>query len=938
MLLAAALALSIPLHFEPNQGQAPASTRFVAAAPAYTLFLSDTGIAMQFHRSGAVTMNLPRTRVEALDPLPGRTNYYLGAGRSTWRTDVPNYARARYRSVFPGVDLAIYGKSQQIEYDWIVAPGADPAAIRFSFSGASHIRIDTNGDLVIDTPAGEVRHRRPNIYQSVDGRTHPVDGAFALLRGQVRFRIGAYDKRLPLVIDPKLIFAAGFGGSGIPWDFPMAHYTLSDTGTGIAVDKNGNIIIAGTTFSANFPQVNSKASGPTVTCTVNCVYRSVFVSKLSADGSTLLYSTYIAAPTGQTPVPYDGSPLPGGIAFNPANGNVYITGGTDGENFPLSGTATTVGGLDAFVVELDSNGALVNSALIGGSGDDAGTSIVFGPDGGLYLAGTTQSPNFPTTAGAYQTVPSASGQNIFLAKLDPSKLTAIYSTYLGPGDSPIVAPDSVGNAWVAASTTYASWTTSLGAAQSQCAGSPCADVILLRMNPAASQLAYATYFGGSATETLGGLTIDASGSPYISGTTMSTDLPTTTGAFQTTWNYTQYQSYSAAFVAKFTLTAKLVYATYIAGSSYDQGHGIAVDSAGNAYVAGQTTSPDFPLANPLQASPYYYVCGAYTVSGQTPIGETFCSSGGFLSALNANGTELLWSTYLSGAAWANTLDASGNVYITGVDLDITTPAIAPSKTASVGVIKIAPQGAGLQFSANSIVNAASYHPGLPSPGGLASLFVTGLNVTGTQVASGNPLPTELAGVQILVQGVPAPILAVADIPDGGYQQINFQVPFEIDINKVNLVEVRYQGYSTFSIPQTVAPGIFILSDGTPAVQHAADYSLVTPSNPIKPGEAVIVYLTGLGQVVTPVASGVPSTGPDQISAVGTGGAPEDAQLGSILYMGLAPGFVGLYQMNIQVASNLPPGPFDFYVFFPQSFGPQAPLNFAQSNTVTLPIQ
>jgi uncharacterized protein (TIGR03437 family) len=503
-----------------------------------------------------------------------------------------------------------------------------------------------------------------------------------------------------------------------------------------------------------------------------------------------------------------------------------------------------------------------------------------------------------------------------------------------------VAPDSVGNAWVAASTTWSSWPTSLGAAQSQCAGSPCADAILLRMNPAGSQLAYATYFGGSATETVGSLAIDASGNAYIAGTTQSTDLPTTVGAFQPKWNYTQYQSNSAAFVAKFSSTAKLVYATYLAGSFYDEALGIAVDTGGNAYVGGGSYSADFPTANPLQASLYNYICPVYTVSGTTPYAEGYCASAGFLSALNPSGSGLLWSTYLgSGAVWAVTLDASGNVYATGVNLYIATPQpIAPSTTASVGVLKIAPQGAGLQFFANSIVNAASYHPGLPSPGGLASLFVTGLNVTGTQIASGNPLPNELAGVQILVQGVLAPILAVADIPDGGYQQINFQVPFEIDINKENIVEVRYQGYSTFSIPQTVAPGIFILSDGTPAVQHAADYSLVTASNPIKPGEAVVVYLTGLGQVVTPVASGAPSTGPDQISAVGTGGAPEDAQLGTILYMGLAPGFVGLYQMNIQVASNLPPGPFDFYVFFPQSFGPQAPLNFAQSNTVTLPIQ
>jgi hypothetical protein len=204
-----------------------------------------------------------------------------------------------------------------------------------------------------------------------------------------------------------------------------------------------------------------------------------------------------------------------------------------------------------------------------------------------------------------------------------------------------------------------------------------------------------------------------------------------------------------------------------------------VDSGGNAYVGGGSYSADFPTVNPLQATLYNYICPVYTVSGTSPYAKAYCASAGFLSALNPSGSGLLWSTYLgSGAVWAITLDASGNVYTTGVNLDITTPAIAPSKTASVGVLKIAPQGAGLQFGANSIVNAASFHPGLPSPGGLASLFVTGLNVTGVQTASGYPLPIELAGVTILVQGVPAPILAVAGAPDGSYQQINFQVPFD----------------------------------------------------------------------------------------------------------------------------------------------------------------
>jgi uncharacterized protein (TIGR03437 family) len=294
----------------------------------------------------------------------------------------------------------------------------------------------------------------------------------------------------------------------------------------------------------------------------------------------------------------------------------------------------------------------------------------------------------------------------------------------------------------------------------------------------------------------------------------------------------------------------------------------------------------------------------------------------------------LWSTYLgSGAVWAITLDASGNVYTTGVDLDITTPAIAPSKTASVGVLKIAPQGAGLQFGENSIVNAASFHPGLPSPGGLASLFVTGLNVTGVQTASGYPLPIEMAGVTILVQGVPAPILAVAGAPDGSYQQINFQVPFE---TQDNIVEVRYQGFSTFSIPQPVAPGIFVLGDGTPAIQHAADYSLITPSNPAKPGETIVVYVTGLGPVNAVVTDGVPPTGPGVASASIC--SDNSVTLGTIVYAGLTPGAVGLYQINVQLPQSLLPGNQELYIYWGACFGQYASDNYAKSNVVSIPVQ
>jgi hypothetical protein len=192
MLALAALALTIPLHFEPNRRLAEPHARYVAVTPQYSLALSDTDVAVQFPRGGSLRMNIPHTVPEAVDPLPGRANYYLGADPANWRTGIPNYARVRYNSVFRGVDLVIYGDQQEIEYDWVVATGADPSAIRFSFTGASHLRVDANGDLVLEAAGREIRHRKPCIYQVEDGRRREIQGGFALaLNGQVRFRVGA---------------------------------------------------------------------------------------------------------------------------------------------------------------------------------------------------------------------------------------------------------------------------------------------------------------------------------------------------------------------------------------------------------------------------------------------------------------------------------------------------------------------------------------------------------------------------------------------------------------------------------------------------------------------------------------------------------------------------------------------------------------------------
>ena len=288
------------------------------------------------------------------------------------------------------------------------------------------------------------------------------------------------------------------------------------------------------------------------------------------------------------------------------------------------------------------------------------------------------------------------------------------------------------------------------------------------------------------------------------------------------------------------------------------------------------------------------------------------------------------------------LDSAGYVYATGQRIGIDERILAASPGDSVSVVKIAQQGNPLQFPADGLTNGASFLAGLPAPGGLASLFLHGLNVSGTVIGTGDPLPTELEGVSILVGGFPAPILAVANIPVAnplGMQQINFQVPFEAQTNQV---EVRYQGLSTFVLPQAAAPGIFTLPDGSGAIQHASDYSLVTASNPAAPREAIIIYATGLGPVSTTVADGTPAPAADPVQqgctppSVMFGGTPElngGGTPANILYAGLTPGYVSLYQLNVLVPPATPAGPTNMYIF-----GPGCAPDTGFSNTVTLPVQ
>src|SRR5439155_9537608 len=491
----------LPLHFEANRGQTHQDVRFLARGSGYSLFLTPTeavltlikpeplarkraargssrprgpvtGVVLRMALAGAN----PDPRMTGLEELPGKANYFIGNDPAKWRTDVPTYAKVHYQEVYPGIDLVYYRKQRQLEYDLVVRPGADPSTITLRLTGADKVEVDVQGDLVLHTAAGPIRQQRPFIYQEVGGVRKEIPGGYVLKGEQhIGFKVAAHDARRPLVIDPILSYSTYIGGGG------------RDSGHAIAVDAAGNAYVTGVTFAPNFPTT----AGAFQTSCDSC-FRA-FVTKLDATGSALVYSTYLGGSGGDAGY---------GIAVDAA-GNAFVTGDTNSSDFPTTATAfqTTYGGGygDAFVTQLDAAGsALVYSTYLGGNGYDDGSSIAVDPAGNAYVGGLTQSIDFPTTAGAFQTRGTGGTTSAFVAKLDPAGSALVYCTYLGGSGGTgggRLAVDASGNVYVNGSTgidfptTAGSFPTTYGGGGRH--------GFVAQVDPAGSALVYSTYLGGS---------------------------------------------------------------------------------------------------------------------------------------------------------------------------------------------------------------------------------------------------------------------------------------------------------------------------------------------------------------------------------------------------------------------------------------------------------
>jgi hypothetical protein len=680
----------IPLSFEANAGQMDKSVKFLSRGDSYSLFLTDSAAVLSLARhenpadsysrperfrpqdhsasdlkTDSVRMELaganPDVRIAGTDRLPGIANYFIGNDPSHWQSNIPTYARVRYTDVYPGVDLVFYGNQRQLEYDFVLAPHADPSPIRLHFDGAGKLAISPAGDLTVATKCGDIAFHKPVVYQQVGGSRQLIPGRFTLLADRTAsFKIGSYDHSQPLVIDPTLVYSTYLGGSGF----------TGDSGSGIAVDTEGNAYIVGSTNSADFPV--TQGAFQTTDPAAQSHSDLVFVTKLNAAGTALAYSTYIGGTWGDTGT---------AIALDDS-GDAYVTGYTESPNFPVTTGAyqtTDIGAThsvtNAFVTELNPTGtALVYSTFLGGTGalsiyGDEAYAIAVDDSGDAYVAGQTYSTDFPVTTGAYQTANNGAAHNnsnAFLTKLNPAGSALVFSTYLGGsgnillgGDTAdALAVDGSGNAYLAGSTYSADFPVTTGASQTtnKAAANNDDNAFVAKLSSDGSALIYSTFLGGNGFAEYGdeayALAIDASGDVYVAGKAWSTNFPVTKGAYQTTQNAISTGAPNA-FISKLNPSGSaLLYSTYLGGSLSGQANALGVDGNGNAYVTGQTYTSGFPVtSNAYQAS--------NPATAQIP----------FVTVLNAAGSGLAYSTFLGGAgtdlAYGLATDGLGNVTITG---------------------------------------------------------------------------------------------------------------------------------------------------------------------------------------------------------------------------------------------------------------------------------
>jgi hypothetical protein len=736
--------IQLPLSFEVNAGQTDESVAFLTRSLGGTLFFRADDVVLSLPTAAAqpqpfperarqraaasppgTTVQLrfldanPAARLVGLNPQPGAVNYLTGNQPSQWRKNIPTYAGLQYEQLYPGIDLHYEGTVGQLKGTYRLAPGADPARIRWRYDGAQATQVDpSTGELRITLAAPQpvtLIEQTPVAWQEVGGQRVPVDARYIIAAdGSIHFALGAYNPTLSLIIDPTLTYASYLGGNG------------ADYGYDIAVDAQGNFYVTGATSSTNFPLVNPVQATPSE-------FGDLFVTKFNAGGSSLAYSTYLGG---------NDSDVGFGIEVDGA-GNAYVTGESWSRDFPVVNPIERFDpGIQQDVIAFKLNPAgnsLVYSTYLGGTNSQTGWDIALDTAGNVYLTGHTLSDNFPVVNPIQPQ--NKGGRDAFVTKINAAGSALVYSTYLGSNGNLdyglSIAVDDAGNAYVTGQT-YLDGFPTVNAIQPTSGGF--GEAFISKLNASGTALVYSTYLGGADNELGDDIAVDSAGSVYITGHTESDNFPTA-NALQPTKS-----AFVDAFVTKLNPAGSaLVYSTYLGGNNRDGDYesNIAVDSAGNAYIASNTASTDFPTVNAFQTE------------------FRGLDDDVFIAKLNAQGSALLYSTYLGGNninagtgeyAYGLALDGSGNAYVTGYT-----------------------------FSTNFPLAGASFQS---SNAGNFDAFVAIINDAGTPPTPG-PSPTPIPTATPVRSPTPVPDFALTVSPSSQTVRRGSTTSYNITITSLN---------------------------------------------------------------------------------------------------------------------------------------------------------
>ncbi|MEO5922207.1 MAG: SBBP repeat-containing protein [Bryobacteraceae bacterium] len=968
----------LPYTFEENQGQAPAPVKYLARGQGYSLFLTDREAVLALERDAntrqIVRMSLdgsqPASSIQGVGRAQQTTNYLVGNEPVKWKTNVPHFNGVRYANVYQGIDLVYHSAASQLEYDFVVAPGARTADIQMRFGGVQTMRVTMSGALELQFGARKLVNQAPVAYQEIGGRRRLVRASYNLLGdNRVGFRVGPHNEALPLVIDPVVLYATFLGGD------------RTDSVSAIAVDPQGNTYVTGETTSANFPAVG------TAITQIQGAIPYAFVTKYNAAGTQILYSTLLGG---------NSNTRGQGIAVDAA-GNAYVSGVTGAKNFPMvNPVQATHPGLNiGYVAKLNPQGnAILFSTYIGGERNDEARSIAVDSAGAIHVTGRVTSTTFPTsnaiqptfggntdafvavysapnyrlkfstllgktgleeanaltvdaqgatyvtgfaaaagmaTAGAYQSL-VRSPNDAFALKINAEGTSLDWFTYYGGrGDEygKAIALDTFGNVLIGGSATSDNLVTTSNAIQPALRGDN--DAFLAKFSADGRDLLYATYLGSATTrsgisESINGIGVDPTRGVALAGITDGANFPTVR-PIQPFGGGT-----ADGFVARLNPSlADLDFSTHVGGSLNEEVLGMALDGNGGIHLAGYTLSTNFPLKNAIntafgsaQEGFVSHICDPFLISSQTAlefryeIGKTVpVAQSVQLSAC----APILFTTQVTGTFFTAT---PGNGITNGTatiavqpqnlepgtyagDLRVSAPDAVNSPISIRVILKVI--GPPPAISANGIVHAATAQTGAISPGELLVIYGQNLGAPGlslSELNAQNRMASTLKDTRVLFDDVPGPMVYTSA------GQLSTIAPYSISGKATVRVEVEYQGVRSAPVTMAVtptAPGIFTANasgTGQGSILNQ-DYGVNGAGNPAERGAVILIYATGEGQTN-------PGGGDGQLAneVLAHPTAPVTVTIGGVnaevAYAGSAPGLVaGVLQINAFVPRGIPVG-------------------------------